>query len=1327
MIKFPNALLFVAVGIVLIPSTLYATSSITSPNVKSLNPSYIANKSKSFDAAKQQALASKTTKSGMKNHYDTQLGKATFLWGDTQYAKPNLSGMAKKQQAKYSAASYLTKLTGLGTEKTDFNTAVLSSFHDTNRGAQVAKYKQQINGVEVFNREYNVIMDRELNLVASSGYFAQSKPNQRDLSLFVKSGSAEQAIRSAFKDLDDSVDIALSFSKRDGKYEVFNASSLDGIKVMAVNPRAKRVLFDGNDGFKSAFYVEVSLANADSVDSGSYSYVIDTDSNKILLKNSLSANNSEFTYRVYAHADGYPMEGPHGDVQPTFDQEVDTTVILEAPLVTLAFFDKISTQDPWLAEDATTTSGNNVFSYADVVAPDGFTDGDFTADVTSNHTFDYILRPEETENSFNNRKAAIVNLFYMTNFLHDFFYNYGFDEASGNAQLSNYGRGGVEGDPLEVQAQDYSGKNNANMTTPADGGRPRMQQYLFNSKDALVGVDFGATVTSHTSIGLLQSSWLAEFGLAQYSAISADVIRIIDKRAPVNDGCDGLLNKADLAGKIVIIDRGECSFKEKVQRAGKNGAIAVLIVNNIDDGTPAGMGGSGGNNMIPSMGLNFADGAIIYALLDANQVVTVEMFSNYLLKDSSFDNGVIAHEWGHYISNRLVGNANGLGNFQGGAMGEGWGDFHSLMFLALESDSTIPGNEQFQMPYADTTYVVNFNSGFRRMPYSTNMEINPLTFKHIESGSEPPGLPPTNGNSPHAAGEIWATSLWEVYVSLINAHGFATAQDRMANYLIAGYKMTPIAPTFTEARDAILSSVYATDVADFERVLAAFAKRGLGLGAVSPTRFSDDNVGVVESFNTKLATYSSSNVTLNADYDDASVGFCSKDAILDKDETGTLSVSISNQGSERLSGVSALIEVISAHDVTLENEGLITFDDLAPFNSTTSVPIKITLNDANTADTLALKVTFDELVVDDEIVEADELRFSTTVNLDFKKRELVGNQAVDNMETLAIFNNWTENIVIGGELAKGTLSTDTLNTAFFASLNPGIDLGQQTMFLNNNDFESDVAFESDAVQIGYGGDFEISFWHVYWLEEQYDGGVVEVSLNGGNWVDVTSVGGEFDVGYSADLYAKLPGRETFTGLNGDLETSAGNIERINFGTALNGNLIKFRFRIVTDGGVSSLGWVIDNVKFKNIVTSIFSEVVAGDAFACENALPRVNITGVTRISESASGSLIATATDRNADILNYSWTQLSGPVAVLQGADTATLNFTPGAVTADTTLEFKLTVDDGTDSVDVISEVLITNDPIKTVSVTKLRNSGGSMGWISLLLFSMLLFRAKQR
>ncbi len=47
---------------------------------------------------------------------------------------------------------------------------------------------------------------------------------------------------------------------------------------------------------------------------------------------------------------------------------------------------------------------------------------------------------------------------------------------------------------------------------------------------------------------------------------------------------------------------------------------------------------------------------------------------------ASFDNGVIAHEYGHGISNRLTGGASNVGCLSNQEqMGEGWSDWFGLM------------------------------------------------------------------------------------------------------------------------------------------------------------------------------------------------------------------------------------------------------------------------------------------------------------------------------------------------------------------------------------------------------------------------------------------------------------------------------------------------------------------------------------------------------------------------------------------------------------------------------------------------------------------------
>jgi hypothetical protein len=46
----------------------------------------------------------------------------------------------------------------------------------------------------------------------------------------------------------------------------------------------------------------------------------------------------------------------------------------------------------------------------------------------------------------------------------------------------------------------------------------------------------------------------------------------------------------EFSGKVAVIDRGVCPFADKVCRAQLNGAIAVIVVNNVD-GSPSTMGG----------------------------------------------------------------------------------------------------------------------------------------------------------------------------------------------------------------------------------------------------------------------------------------------------------------------------------------------------------------------------------------------------------------------------------------------------------------------------------------------------------------------------------------------------------------------------------------------------------------------------------------------------------------------------------------------------------------------------------------------------------------
>ncbi|HEU5180371.1 MAG TPA: M36 family metallopeptidase [Candidatus Polarisedimenticolia bacterium] len=106
-----------------------------------------------------------------------------------------------------------------------------------------------------------------------------------------------------------------------------------------------------------------------------------------------------------------------------------------------------------------------------------------------------VASPERLAGAAPDLDPAVVNLFYITNWYHDFLYHLGFTEAAGNFQKSNFGRGGAENDYLFADAQDGSGTDNANFGTPPDGSNPRMQMFLFSgpTRDG----DFDADVIIH--------------------------------------------------------------------------------------------------------------------------------------------------------------------------------------------------------------------------------------------------------------------------------------------------------------------------------------------------------------------------------------------------------------------------------------------------------------------------------------------------------------------------------------------------------------------------------------------------------------------------------------------------------------------------------------------------------------------------------------------------------------------------------------------------------------------------------------------------------------
>jgi hypothetical protein len=332
--------------------------------------------------------------------------------------------------------------------------------------------------------------------------------------------------------------------------------------------------------------------------------------------------------------------------------------------------------------------------------------------ITAPGTFDYTYDHSRDASEATNLQNSLVGMFFHVNWLHDRWYEAGFDEAAGNAQADNFGRGGAGGDPILAEGNDFSGTDNANMSTPADGASPRMQMYEFLGPQP-----------------------------------------------------------------------------DKPTRTSNHEALITF------------------------------------------------------------------HEMGHYITNRLVGNATGLTNQQGRAMGEGWGDFFAVSMTSEPADDFVAG--VFPVGgWTDLTPTFNDNYYYsiRRYPYSADMSKNPLTFRHISAGQMLPVGPPISPNAGgpnsavHNAGEIWCAALWEVFVNLVAKHGHEEAERLVLLDVVGGLKLTPSRPTFLHARDGIISAAAALNPDDLPEIWAGFAKRGMGVGAVAPAQNSTDLTGVTESF-----------------------------------------------------------------------------------------------------------------------------------------------------------------------------------------------------------------------------------------------------------------------------------------------------------------------------------------------------------------------------------------------------------------------------------------------------------------------------------------------
>ena len=222
-------------------------------------------------------------------------------------------------------------------------------------------------------------------------------------------------------------------------------------------------------------------------------------------------------------------------------------------------------------------------------------------------------------------------------------------------------------------------------------------------------------------------------------------------------------------------------------------------------------------------------------------------------RDGDLDTQVILHEYTHGLSNRRVGGGVGISALQSRGLGEGWSDFYSLALLSKPTNNvngTYPEGAYVSYGFGGSDQ--NYYFGIRRYPYCTDMTRDPVTFKDIDPSQADPhnGVPlnPALSNPAseiHNQGEIWCATLWDARANLIATRGFAGNQ-LMLQLVTDAMNLTPPNPTFVQARDALIQAdLVDTGGTNYHQLWLAFAKRGLGYGAMAPPNTT--TTGVVES------------------------------------------------------------------------------------------------------------------------------------------------------------------------------------------------------------------------------------------------------------------------------------------------------------------------------------------------------------------------------------------------------------------------------------------------------------------------------------------------
>ena len=543
--------------------------------------------------------------------------------------------------------------------------------------------------------------------------------------------------------------------------------------------------------------------------------------------------------------------------------------------------------------------------------------------------------------------------------------------------------------------------------------------------------------------------------------------------------------------------------------------------------------------------------------------------------DGSLDADIVIHELTHGTSNRLHGNASGLGSRDmSRAMGEGWSDFYAHAMLSEPSDpinAVYPtgGYATYKLRAAGGG-LYNYYYGIRRFPKAVmaftggpnNRPHNPMTFADVDptkinlnDGAFAPAFS-TTADGVHAAGEIWSSALWEVRAKMIQRLGWADGNRRVLQLVTDGMKLAPLSPTFLTERDAIVAAALAGGTADdVKDIWAGFAIRGMGATAsiqaadgVSANGGGTSTTRVTEAFD--LPNLQQTPAISVSD----SIG--DNDGFPEPGEEVFITVPLTNQTGNtatnvtaRINGGSAISYGSIAHNATASNQ----FRYLIPAGQACGSVLNLTIS------------------VDSSL---GPVTFFRTLGLGNPITALTEN--FDGVAAPAFPAGWVAEAESDGpsfgngiNFVNSTLSADTAPNAAFAQ--------------EPNTIGGGTRLTSPSIAIQATGAV-VSFRHRFNTEGGWDGGVLEIKIGDGTFQDLVAAGGSFiENGYNGKLGAytndnnPLGDRDAWSGNSGGYITA-----RAFLPPSAAGQNVQLRWRFGSDenttGGGANPGWFVDTVK-----------------------------------------------------------------------------------------------------------------------------------------------------